>query len=121
MAVSFAAPPVGTQGGPDGMVHTIGDLDVTVTRVTLDNSYPTGGYAITAGSGNTLTDASNLGLRQVQFADCALTNENAANPIVPWYEASTGQLKMYTDVGEAANGTNFTGVVVQIIAYGRAR
>ncbi len=91
--------------------RVFGDLRVACKRVTLDASYPTGGYTITPAQ---------LGLPggRCMFADTASVNDGVASDVAAFWDPSTNQLKAYTNAGEVANATNLATQVVQIMAYG---
>ena len=98
-----------TQGVAAGRVF--GDLRIVCKRVTLDSSYPTGGYTITP---------QQLGLPggRCLFADTASVNDGVASDTAAFWDPATNQLKAYTTAGEVANTTNLSTQVCQIIAYG---
>jgi hypothetical protein len=110
MSVTITDPstmdPEGIAGG-----RVFGDLRVTVKRVTLDTSYPTGGYTITP---------LQLGLPggKCLFADTASVNDGVASDVACFWDPSTNLLKAYTAAGEVANATNLSTQVAQIMAYG---
>lgn len=84
-----------------------------VTNVTLDNSYPTGGEAITAVQ---------LGLSRVDTVICTTNTGHVAQ-----YDKANAKIKMYyADYDavadgaliEVANATDLSSVVVTCTAYG---
>lgn len=97
------------RGKANGRVF--GDLRVVVKQVTLDSSYPTGGYALTA---------SQLGLPagRCLFADTATVNDGVASDVACWWNPGAQVLKAYTSAGEVANASDLHTQTVQIIAYG---
>jgi hypothetical protein len=110
MAVAIVDPTtMDTAGIANGRVF--GDLRVTVKRVTLDASYPTGGYTITP---------QQLGLPggRCLFADTGNVDAGVASDVSCWWDPATNQLKAYTAAGEVANATNLATQICQIVAYG---
>lgn len=84
-------------------------LRVTVTDVTMDTSYPTGGESITA---------ADLGLKSVFFAIANLqtTATTAANDA--WYDVTNSKLKVNGPTAEVANGASLASVVITVYAWG---
>lgn len=82
----------------------------TVTDVTFDSSYPTGGEALTA---------ADLGLTTVNFAITSIKTAGAGSVTEAFYVTSTGLLKAYAAAAEIANTTDLSAVVVQIVAFGK--
>jgi hypothetical protein len=86
----------------------------SVTRVTFDNAYPTGGESLTA---------RDLNLGHVAFAQAEVVHgtESAEVQVTNAdYDAANGKLKLF-DAGtgkELANAADASKVVVQVIAYG---
>lgn len=86
---------------------------VTVTDVSFDAAYPTGGEAVTA---------ANLGLNRVDFAiatvkSAATSTVNVANV---HYNRDTAKLLAYDETpAEIANDADLAGIVVQVVAWGK--
>jgi hypothetical protein len=89
--------------------EVVGNLRMVSTIVTLDSSYPTGGYAVTAAQ---------LGLQVVQHAITIPQLVVANGPGSARYAVSTGKLLCYIDSGEINNATSLTGGSVQVTAFG---
>jgi hypothetical protein len=86
----------------------------TVTRVTFDNNYPTGGEAVTA---------EDLGLQRVTFAQSEVVHgtESAELRVANAdYDVETEKLKLFDNATgkELANTKDASKVVVQVVAYG---
>ena len=86
----------------------------TVTRVTFDNAYPTGGEVVTA---------ENLGLHRVTFAQASVVvgTESAVLRVANAdYDTANEKLKLFDNATgkELANGSDASKVVVQVVAYG---
>lgn len=116
MALGTIAPvpidPHNQQGSP----VAFGDLKMTVTNVTGDSAYPTGGSPVTP---------QQLGLSTVfagQAEVYASTGANATSTAASLVVAAGGgsaNLKCFTNANaEVANATNVSGVTWQIIAFG---
>lgn len=91
--------------------NVFGSRRVTVTDVTLDSSYPTGGEAITAAQ---------LGLNTVLFAICNVKavggTVNVANA---YYDSANAKIKVYDETpAEAANAADLSSLVVRVLAFG---
>ncbi len=94
-------------------VHTgiPGSLRQTVTDVTFDSSYPTGGEPVAA---------SDLGLTNVLFAFCNVKTiggtVNVANAI---YDEVNDKIKIYDETpAEAANTADLSTLVIRVLAFG---
>jgi hypothetical protein len=83
---------------------------VTVTDVTFDSSYPTGGESVTA---------ADLGLTSVTFAITSIKTAGTGSVTEAFYVTSTGLLKAYTAAAEVANATDLSAVTAQIVAFGK--
>lgn len=81
----------------------------TVSNVTLDDAYVSGGYSISAGD---------LGLVAVQFAVCNLVEPSDEDPVEGAAYAN-GKLVCFTDGVETSAAQDLSGAVVQVVAYGR--
>lgn len=89
----------------------------TVTTVTLDNSYPTGGEPLTAAQ---------LGLNVVQDAVCQVQVPGGGGVVAAEYDIANAKLKAQvvgfdTDAlvfGEAAAEADLSDAVVQVTAWG---
>jgi hypothetical protein len=98
-------------------LNTVPTVRLTVTTITGDTSYPTGGTALSAGT---------LGLSSVAQAVCTVSGSGANNTaIAASYNLSTGKLQMWASTGtspvglaEAANTTNLSGLTVTVMAIG---
>ena len=93
-----------------------GSQKKTVTDVSLDSSYPTGGEQITA---------ANLRLNyidhaQAQIQEAATTTVNAASASFRVNTGSvSGDLLLYDETpAEVANAADMAGLVVRVTAYG---
>jgi hypothetical protein len=85
----------------------------TVTEVTFDNSYPTGGEAVTA---------ADLGLSRVDYAIATVKSATGGGVNVAnvFYNIATGKILVYDETpAEAANAADLSTLVVQVIAWGR--
>ncbi len=108
MAVTVA-PIVISPEGSDPLVK-IGPFILTATDVTLDASYPTGGYAVTP---------QQLGLpNKALLAWVEPKAVEAHNVVNVWYDTPTSQLKAYTTAAEVANAVDLHTVVVRVYALG---
>lgn len=86
----------------------------TVTRVTFDNAYPTGGESLTA---------RDLGLGHVAFAQVEVVHgtESAEKRVTNAdYDVANGKLKLFDSATgkELADAADASKVVVQVVAYG---
>lgn len=86
----------------------------TVSRVTFDNAYPTGGEVVSA---------EDLGLQRVTFAQAEVVHgtESAEKRVSnAEYDKANGKLKLLDNATgkELANGADASKVVVQVVAYG---
>jgi hypothetical protein len=86
----------------------------TVTRVTFDNAYPTGGEVVTP---------EDLGLQRVTFAEAAVVHgsESAVLRVANAdYVTTTEKLMLFDNATgkEVENGKDMSKVVVQVVAYG---
>jgi hypothetical protein len=89
-----------------------GNQRSTLTDITLDNSYPTGGEAITP---------SDLGLNYVETADAHIKSATGAgvNVASAFYDESTAKLLVYDETpAQVANAADLSTVVVRVRAYG---
>ena len=84
----------------------------TVTEVTLDNSYPTGGESLTA---------KELGLRTVDFAICTVSAVGGTiNVTQAHYDVSTSKVKLFDETpAEVANAADVSGIKLQVVAFGK--
>ena len=113
MAIAIATPAqtafANVFGGPVGRL--------TVTQITGDTSYPTGGTAVTAAQ---------LGLNSVGGAICTVQGSAANNTATgASYNVATGKLQMWATTGttpdantEAANASNLSGLTITVLAWG---
>jgi hypothetical protein len=86
---------------------------VTVTDITFDSAYVTGGEAVTA---------ANLGLNRVDFAIATVKSASGAGVNVAnvYYNKDTAKLLAYDETpAEVANDGDISTTVVQIVAWGR--
>ena len=91
----------------DSRNHVIGNRREVCVDATLDNSYPTNGYALTAAT---------LGVDMsldfiVAFA--TTTGHTFA------YDYANSKLKAYSGGTEVSNATDLSAVVVRIVAHGK--
>ena len=89
-----------------------GNKRVSVAEVTFDNSYPTGGEALTA------TD---LGLTSVDFAITTVVSATGAgvNVANAFYEVDSDVVLVYDETpAQVANASDLSNVVVQVVAFG---
>ena len=91
--------------------RTDGTRKRTVTNVTLDTSYPTGGESVTA---------SDLGLNKVEEARVDIIavggTVNVANA---FYDLTNNKVKVFDETpAEVANAADLSGVQVRITAWG---
>lgn len=91
--------------------NVFGSRRVTVTDITLDSSYPTGGEAVTA---------ANLGLSTVLFAICNVKAvSGTVNIANAYYDQANSKLKIYDETpGEVANAADLSSNVVRVLAFG---
>ena len=89
--------------------HVEGNKRVRVRDITLDNSYPTGGYTI---------NPSDAGLRtRIDTADCelAIAAAGGATSRAVSYNYSTGKLQVYTTAStEAAAASDQSAFTVRV-------
>jgi hypothetical protein len=113
MAASITSGPSFLQNtGPIGPT-----IRTTLTTITPDTSYPTGGYALTAAQ---------LGLSNVADAVCNIVGGTTNNgAVAASYNAATGKLQLWATGGtspvtlaEVASTTNVSGVTVKVAAFG---
>lgn len=88
-----------------------GNRRQTVTTVTFDNSYPTGGLPVTA---------KQLGLGSVDFAHAQVSVAGTGSVTAVFYDIANQKLKAFTAAAEVANATDLSAVSAQIIASGRS-
>lgn len=82
----------------------------TVTEVTFDSSYPTGGEPLTA------TD---LGLTTVDFAIATLKVAGTGSVTAVFYDVANAKLLAYAAAAQIANTTDISAVSAQVYAVGR--
>lgn len=89
--------------------HVEGNKRVRVRDITLDNSYPTGGYTL---------NPSDVGLRsRIDTADCelALASSGGATARAVSYNYGTGKLQVYTTgSAEAASTSDQSAYTVRV-------
>lgn len=83
---------------------------MTVTEVTFDNSYPTGGEPLTA---------SDLGLTGVDFAIATIKTAGTGSVTAVFYDIPNAKLKAFAAAAEIANTTDLSAVTAQVFAVGR--
>lgn len=83
---------------------------VTVTNVTFDSSYPTGGEPLTF---------SDLGLTSVEFAVATLKTGGTGSVVQVWYDTANQKLKAYVAAAEVTAATDLSAIVAQVVAWGR--
>lgn len=99
-----------TVGVPTVQELSSGSFRVTVTDVTMDASYPTGGLAVTKAQ---------LGLNTVIFAQASIVTTAAAGAAVDAvYDVANQKVKLIAAAAEVANAANTTGLVVRVTALG---
>lgn len=87
--------------------HVVGSRRQVAVDVTLDNSYPTGGYTLTT---------STLGVDGVtDFVQAGATTTGH----LPVYNYSTSKLMMFSGGTEVANATDLSAVVLRLVAQGK--
>lgn len=94
-----------------GTSTIFGNKRVRVYDVTFDSSYPTGGEPLAASA---------LGLRKIQFAICTVKavggTVNVANV---HYDRANSKLLVFDETpGEAADTSDLSTLVVQVVAFG---
>jgi hypothetical protein len=93
-------------------LNTYDSVKFLTAEVTFDNSYPTGGLAITPAS---------LGLSSiilcVPFLKTA-TSVAAGQATHPYFNTATGKLQLFKLNAEVANATDTSLVVVQLFVIG---
>lgn len=88
-------------------LHAVGDMMMSHGTVTFDNSYPTGGEAVTA---------ANLGFTN-HISEVFL---QATGAEVPVFDKTNSKILLYTADGtQAANASDQSAVVVRYMAFGR--
>lgn len=105
MAISFA------QVNTRPSTYVVGDRVQVVTDFTLDGSYPTGGYSLTAGGLN--------GFNQIDFVDVSCNSVAAAPYLV--YNYATQKLQAFSaPATEVTNATSLATVTgrLQILGDG---
>lgn len=83
---------------------------VTVTNITFDSSYPTGGEPLTF---------SDLGLTSVEFAIATLKTAGTGSVTQVWYDIPNQKLLAFAAAAQIANTTDISAVTAQVVAYGR--
>jgi hypothetical protein len=91
----------------DNRNHVIGNRREIVVDVTLDNSYPTGGYTLTP------TTLGVDGVTDYVFAQATTTGH------LPVYNYGTKKLMIFSAGTEVANTTDLSAVVLRLIAQGK--
>jgi len=95
-------------------VYSIGGRFQSVTTVTLDASYPTGGYTVTPAS---------LGL-PAGFVDVIDANTGPDSGFLVTYNIATNKMQAFVGAAgaadtEVANATNLATVTAQLVTTGR--
>ena len=86
-----------------------GNRKLTVTDVTADNTYASGGAPLTAAQ---------LGLNRVFFSTSSIKTAAATgNAVDAYYDEANAKLKVNAAAGEIANASG-TGLVVRVVAWG---
>lgn len=91
---------------------SIGNRRLVVTDITLDNSYTTGGYVLTA---------QQLGLGAVSYGDVAVKTVVAGGPVSGFLDCSNPiapKLKLNLAAAEVGAGATLTGATVEVTACG---
>jgi hypothetical protein len=105
-------------------ISQFGNIPVRFANLTLDASYPAGGYAINGGLfGGASTgggQASNNGLRGLDV----IGSNTAAGGYVYSYNSQTGKMQVFwtgavvsTQLAEVTAATNLSTTVINVIAY----
>jgi hypothetical protein len=89
-------------------------LSVTVTDVTMDASYPTGGEAITAAD---LGLSGVVAILSAQIKTTAAAG-NAVDAVVDFTSPTAGVVKLNAAAAEVGNGSNVATLVVRVVAIG---
>jgi len=102
MAVSVSRVQKGTVPGAER---------VSVTTVTFDNKYVTGGEPVTA---------ANLGLKKVRFAICTIAAVGGTvNVASAHYVPATGLLLLFDETpAQVASEADVSNIKVQVVAFG---
>jgi hypothetical protein len=90
----------------------VGSYRQAVTDVTMDNSYASGGEAVTP---------KNLGLTVVDYATCHIqsTSGGGVNVASAGYDPSTALLHVFDETpAEVASGADIATTVVRVVARG---
>ena len=82
---------------------------VTVTDVTFDNSYPTGGEPLTLAQ---------LGLTNVIWVIATVKVAGAGSVTAVSYDVANKKLLAYAAGAQIANAVNLAAVTAQVVAYG---
>lgn len=82
----------------------------TVTEVTFDSSYPTGGEPLTA---------ADLGLTKVDFAIATLKTAGTGSVTQVWYDIANSKLMAFAAAAQIANTTDLSAVTAQVVAFGK--
>lgn len=102
-----------------------GNIPVRFANIALDNSYPTGGYAVNggmfAGAPTGGFQTANNGLRGIDF----LGQNSASGGYVIQYNSQTGKIQAFVmpavaaagPLVEAAAATNLSTLVLNVLAY----
>lgn len=87
--------------------HSIGNCRETCVDITLDNSYPTGGYALTPAQ------------LQVDWLLHYVHAMPTTTGHVFAYNYATSKLMAFSAGSEVANTTDLSAVVVRVVAHGK--
>jgi hypothetical protein len=106
-----------TTGPVVSTLSTTPNQRLSITTLTPDSSYPTGGYTVTAAQ---------LGLSNIADALCNLSSSAANNTAVSaTYNQATGKLMLWVAaasapdaVTEAASTANLSGTIIKVWALG---
>ena len=83
----------------------------TVTDITLDSEYPTGGESVTP---------ADLGLSTVTFAVAAVHDGTSATAAASaGYDKDKELLLVYNTTAQVADRADLTGLVVRVLAFGQ--
>lgn len=83
---------------------------ITVTDVTFDSSYPTGGESLTA---------ADLKLTQVDFAIATVKVAGTGSVTNVRYDVANQKLLAYAAAAQIANATDLSAVSATVVAFGR--
>lgn len=86
-----------------------GQFKIEVRDVTFDDSYPTGGEALSAAS---------FGMSTLYFAIAKVKVAGTGSVTAVHYDETTNKLLAYTAAAQVANTTDLSAVTARVIAFG---